>query len=165
MPLLERHPNLVVLQTLSKIGLAALRLGILLAAPDLARELNKVRLPYNVGSFSQAAARIVLESPEFLEGQLRAIREERERMAEALARLEGVTVYPSDANFLLFRTAGRSRSVFEGLRTRGVLVRDLGGGPGPLHRCLRVTVGTPGENRAFLEALPQALREVAKSEA
>jgi histidinol-phosphate aminotransferase len=158
-PLLERHPNLVVLQTLSKIGLAGLRLGMLLAAPDLVHELNKVRLPYNVGAFPQAAARIVLENAGFLEGQVRAIRGERERVAGALGGLEGVRVFPSDANFLLFRTSKESRAVFEGLRKRGVLVRDLGGRPGPLHGCLRVTIGTAEENQAFLEALPHALKD------
>jgi histidinol-phosphate aminotransferase len=164
-PLLERHANLVVLQTLSKIGLAALRLGILLASPELARELNKVRLPYNVGAFPQAAARIVLENPEYLEGQLRSIRAGRAHIAGALARLDGVTVYPSDANFILFRTVHPSRSVFEGLRRRGVLVRDLGGQPGPLHGCLRVTVGTPEENRVLLEVLPHVLRDASGRDA
>ncbi|HWR98268.1 MAG TPA: histidinol-phosphate transaminase [Candidatus Methanoperedens sp.] len=158
-PLLERHANLVVLRTLSKIGLAALRLGVLLAAPDLAREFNKVRLPYNVGAFPQAAARIVLEHPEFLAEQLRAIRAERTRLAAALAKIPGLTVHPSDANFILFSTRRPSRSVFESLRGRGVLVRDLGGQPGPLQGCLRVTVGTPDENTAFLEAIPRAALE------
>jgi histidinol-phosphate aminotransferase len=151
--LLGRHRNLVVLQTLSKIGLAGLRLGILLARPEVIRELDKVRLPYNVGSFSQAAARAVLESPEFLEGQIRAILAERGRLSAELARLPGVTVFPSDANFVLLRTGRPSREVFEGLRRRGVLVRDLGGGAGPLHGCLRVTVGTARENDAFLAAM------------
>ena len=157
-PLLERHPNLVVLQTLSKIGLAALRLGILLASPELARELNKVRLPYNVGAFPQAAARVVLEDA----GVPRGAAADDPRRARAAGRgagrsPAGVTVFPSDANFLLFRTPWASRAVFEGLRSRGVLVRDLGGHPGPLQGCLRVTVGTPEENTAFLEALPHAL--------
>ncbi|HEY5999244.1 MAG TPA: histidinol-phosphate transaminase [bacterium] len=155
--LLARHENLVVLQTLSKIGLAALRLGILLASPGLAAELNKVRLPYNVGSFPQAAAAAVLGAPGFLEGQLRALRAERARLAAAMSAMAGVTVHPSDANFILFRTPHPSRAVFDGLRERGVLVRDLGGRPGPLHGCLRVTVGTPQENGTFLGALPEAL--------
>lgn len=162
-PLLERHQNLVVLQTLSKIGLAALRLGILLASPELARELNKVRLPYNVGAFPQAAARVVLEDAAFLEAQLRTLRAERGRLAGALSGQAKVTVFPSDANFLLFRTPWSSRAVFEGLRRRGVLVRDLGGQPGPLEGCLRVTVGTPEENAAFLEAFPQALADAARA--
>ena len=151
--LLGRHPNLVVLQTLSKIGLAALRLGVLLADPQLVRELNKVRLPFNVGSFSQAAARAVLEAPGFLEGQVRTLLAERTRVVAALGHLPGVTTFPSDANFILLRTDRPSRDVFEELRRRGVLIRDLGSQPGLLERCLRVTVGTPAENDAFLHAM------------
>jgi histidinol-phosphate aminotransferase len=156
-PLLHRHPNLVVLQTLSKIGLAALRVGILLADARLAVEFNKVRLPYNLGSFSQVAALTALQMPEYLRSQVATILEERRRLADALARMSGVTVFPSDANFLLLRTDRPSRSLFEGLRARGVLVRDLGGAPGLLERCLRVTVGRPGENDAFLEAFAAVL--------
>jgi histidinol-phosphate aminotransferase len=151
--LLPGNRNLVILQTLSKIGLAALRLGILLADAKVVAELNKVRLPYNVGSFSQIAAQTVLENPVFLEGQIRAILEERARVAAALATLPGITVFPSDANFLLLRTDRPSRAVFEALRQRGVLVRDLGGTPGLLFGCLRVTVGVRAENDAFLEAV------------
>jgi histidinol-phosphate aminotransferase len=151
--LIARHPNLGVLQTLSKIGLAALRLGILLAEPRLVREINKVRLPYNVGSFSQAAGRVVLEAPAFLEEQVRTLLAERARVTDTLARLPGVAAYPSDANFILLRTNRPSRKVFEELRRKGVLVRDLGALPGPLERCLRVTVGTPAENDAFLGAM------------
>ncbi len=155
--LLDRHANLVVLQTLSKIGLAALRLGILLASPELTRELGKVRLPYNVGSFPQAAACAVLERPGFLQEQVHGILAERARLAGALSGLRGVTVFPSEANFLLFRTAGPSGEIFQGLRTRGVLIRDLGGRPGPLSGCLRVTIGTVVENDAFLRALSDLL--------
>jgi histidinol-phosphate aminotransferase len=153
--LLDRHRNLVVLQTLSKIGLAGLRLGILLAQPQVIRELDKVRLPYNVGSFSQAAARLVLERPEFLAGQIQAILAERGRLSAELARLPGITVFPSDANFILLRTGRPSREVFEDLRRRGILVRDLGGSTGPLHGCLRVTVGTAQENEVFLAAMKE----------
>jgi histidinol-phosphate aminotransferase len=151
--MLAGNRNLVVLQTLSKIGLAALRLGILLADAHLVGELNKVRLPYNIGSFSQAAAQIVLENPVFLESQIRMILAERERLALALARLPGVTAFPSDANFILLRTDRPSRAVFEDLRRRGILVRDLGGNPGMLHGCLRVTIGVRSENDFFLEAM------------
>lgn len=158
--LLAGHRNLVVLQTLSKIGLAALRLGILLADAQLVRELDKVRLPYNVGSFSQMAARMALENPVFLEGQIRTILAERQRLEAALSRLPGVVTFPSDANFILLRTDRPSREVFEALRSRGILVRDLGGNPGMLHGCLRVTVGVPDENDSFLEAM----REVFESE-
>jgi histidinol-phosphate aminotransferase len=155
--LLAGHRNLVILRTLSKIGLAALRLGLLLADPRLVGELEKVRLPYNVGSFSQLAARTVLENPGFLDGQIRSILGERDRIAGALALLPGVRVFPSDANFILLRTNRPSRLVFEELRRRGILVRDLGGNPGMLHGCLRVTVGVPAENDAFLGAMREAL--------
>jgi histidinol-phosphate aminotransferase len=161
--LLSGNRNLVILQTLSKIGLAGLRLGVLLAGEQVVRELNKVRLPYNVGSFPQVAAQVVLEEPVFLTEQIRSILEERGRVAAGLARLPGVTVFPSDANFLLFRTPWASRAVFDGLRGRGVLVRDLGGQPGPLRGCLRVTVGTPEENTAFLEAISPALADASRS--
>ena len=106
-----------------------------------------MRLPYNVGSFSQLAARAVLEDPGFLAGQIRTILAERTRIAAALGRLPGVTAFPSDANFILLRTPRPSREVFEALRRSGVLVRDLGGAPGLLHGCLRVTVGAPGRER------------------
>ena len=151
--LLRAHRNLVVLQTLSKIGLAGLRLGVLLADAQVAGELNKVRLPYNVSSFSQAAARVVLEESGFLEAQIESIIEERGRVSAAMARLPGVTVFPSDANFILLRTGRPSRKVFEDLRHKGILVRDLGGNPGLLRDCLRVTIGTPEENQALLAAL------------
>ena len=153
--LLEGHRNLVVLQTLSKIGLAALRLGILLADPELVGELNKVRLPYNIGSFSQLAAQTILENPVFLEGQIRTILEERTRLAAALDLLPGVTTFPSDANFILLRSNRRSREVFESLRKRGILIRDLGGSPGLLHGCLRVTVGLQAENDYFIAAMQE----------
>ncbi len=156
--LLARHRNLVVLQTLSKIGLAALRLGVLLADAQVVGELDKVRLPYNVGSFSQIAAQTVLENGAFLEGQVRAILAERARVAGALARVPGITIFPSDANFILFRTNRTSRLVFEALRRKGVLVRDLGGAPGLLSGCLRVTVGVQSENDLFLEALQAEFR-------
>jgi histidinol-phosphate aminotransferase len=151
------NPRLVVLRTLSKIGLAGLRVGVLLCSEALACELDKVRLPYNVGSFAQMAASVVLEEPAYLDEQIRQIVAERGRVAAGLSSLPGVAPFPSDANFILFRTGRPSAEVFSGLRERGVLVRDLGGAPGLLHGCLRVTIGTPAENGRFLEALGAAL--------
>ena len=117
-----------------------------------------MRLPYNVSSFSRVVAQTVLENPGFLENQIRMILDERERLAAALARLPGVTTFPSDANFILLRTDRPSRTVFVTLRQRGVLVRDLGGNPGLLHGCLRVTVGLPAENDAFLAAMADVFK-------
>jgi len=155
LPRLQEHRNLIILRTLSKIGLAALRLGFLLADPGVVAELNKVRLPYNVSSFSQAAASIVLEKQTFLEGQIGTILSERATLTKEMGRIEGVQPFPSEANFILFRTGRPSSEVFGALKERGVLVRDLGR-PGPLENCLRVTVGTPQENRIFLDALGKA---------
>lgn len=156
LPLLQRHPNLIILRSLSKIGLAALRLGVLLADPQVARELNKVRLPYNVSTFSQEAATLVLENPSFLEEEIEAILAGRGGIAKEMGTLKGVQPFDSDANFILFRTERDSDDIFRGVRAEGVLVRNLGR-PGPLRNCLRVTVGTPEENRAFIKALRKSL--------
>jgi len=156
LPRLREHRNLIILRTLSKIGLAALRLGILLADPEVVGELNKVRLPYNVSSFSQEAASIVLENPGFLDGEIGELLSERKRLLEVMEDLGGVHPYPSDANFILFRTGKDSAKVFQELKAEGVLVRDLGR-PGPLENCLRVTVGTAEENTAFITALRKIL--------
>jgi len=158
------HPRLLVLRTLSKLGLAGLRLGLLAGPPAWLEQIGKLRLPYNIGVLNQASALFALEHWGVLEGQARRIRADRARLERALkdrcrGERAGVTaVYPSQANFVLFRVRpGHAEAVFEGLRRRGVLIRLLhGAGPG-LEDCLRVTVGTPEENAAFLEALDGAL--------
>jgi histidinol-phosphate aminotransferase len=157
-PLLAEHPNLIVLRTFSKaMGVAGLRLGYLLGAPEVVREINKARLPYNLNFFSQAAALAVLEeAPAFGEvvGRLIAM---RDRLARDLAALPGVRVFPSRANFILFELHGHDpRRVFEDLYARGVLVRDVTAYP-RLERCLRVSVGTEEENAALLTALRESL--------
>lgn len=149
---LAGHRNLIILRTLSKIGLAALRLGYLLADPSVAAELNKVRLPYNVSTFSQEGASLVLENTGYLGDEIAAIVSGREDLITGMREITGIRPFPSEANFILFRTAKPSTEIFRGLKEKGVLVRDLGR-PGPLENCLRVTVGTEGENRLFLEAL------------
>lgn len=164
LPLLKELPNLVVLRTLSKIGLAALRVGYLVAAPELAAEVNKVRGPYNVGSLNQRAACFLLaRHRELLRGRCAEVVSERERMAEEMGRLSGVRVFPSQANLLLFRVgdpeSGAATRLWRRLVEQGILVRNLDT-PGPLAGCLRVTIGTPEENRLFLEALEEALGEL-----
>lgn len=157
-PLLSEHENLVVLRTFSKaMGFAGLRMGYLLASPEIVREVNKARLPYNINFFSQAAALAVLEeAPAFGEtvGRLIAM---RDQLALDLAALPGVRVFPSRANFILFELAEQDpRKVFEDLYARGVLVRDVTAYP-RLERCLRVSVGSEDENAAFLRALRESL--------
>jgi len=159
-PLLERHPNLVVLRTFSKAkALAGLRVGYLMASPDLVREIDKARLPYNLNFFSQLAALGALEESEALDRTVAGIVAERERLLSRLADLPGVRAWPSRANFFLLELLSASpRAVFESLYRRGVLVRDVTAYP-TLSRCLRVSVGTPWENETLVRALGTALGE------
>jgi histidinol-phosphate/aromatic aminotransferase/cobyric acid decarboxylase-like protein len=159
-PLLERHPNLVVLRTFSKaMALAGLRVGYLLASPELVREINKARLPYNVNFFSQAAALAALDEKEALATSVRRLVAERERLLARLADVPGVRAFPSDANFFLLECLSADpKAVFASMLRRGVLVRDVTSYP-MLDRCLRVSVGTEAENDAFLHALGTALTE------
>lgn len=159
-PLLEYHPNLVVLRTFSKaMALAGLRIGYLLASPELVREVNKARLPYNLNFFSQMAAIAALEEKEALATSVRRLVVERERVLARLADIPGVRAFPSDANFFLLEClATDPKAVFASMLRRGVLVRDVTSYP-MLGRCLRVSVGTGAENDAFLHALGTALTE------
>jgi histidinol-phosphate aminotransferase len=155
-PRLGQYPNLVILRTLSKIGLAGIRLGVLVAGAAVVEEINKVRLPYNVNALSQAAARVVLRHPEVVSSHAAAIVRERDRVLARLREIPGVTTYPSQANFFLMRTARSGDDVFRGLLERGILVRNFSRAPS-LANCHRVTVGTPEENDAFLAALSDVL--------
>ena len=151
---LGSHANLLVMRTLSKLGLAGLRLGLLAGPAAWLTEFDKVRLPYNINVLTQVSAAFALRHQAVLDGQTRAIRAERGRLAAELAGLAGLEVFPSDANFLLLRLTRRGApDVFAGLRAAGVLVKNLHGAHPALADCLRVTVGTPDENDRFLAAL------------
>ena len=155
---LPAWPNLLVMRTVSKMGLAGLRLGWLAGDPAWVRELDKLRLPYNINLLSQLSADFALEHVDVLERQSRRIRADRERLFTALGSVPGITVWPSRANFLLFRVApGTATDIFLGLKSSGVLVKNLDASNPLLADCLRVTVGTPEENKAFLDALRTAL--------
>ncbi|HEX6295650.1 MAG TPA: histidinol-phosphate transaminase [Burkholderiales bacterium] len=153
MPRLPEFPNLLVLRTVSKLGLAGIRLGYLAGRPEWIAELNKVRQVYNVNVLTHAAALFVLERLEVLEEQAAVIRKDREELKKELDRLKGIEVFPSAANFFLVRVPDALRT-YEALRRQGVLVRNLHPG---LRNCLRITVGTPDENRILLTALREAL--------
>lgn len=154
---LRRYPNLLVMRTLSKQGLAGLRLGILAGAPAWLAEFDKVRLPYNVGGLTQVSAEFALAHKEVFDEQCRRICDERERLYRALAVLPGMQVWPSRTNFLLFRSDRRpAREIHESLRHDRILIKNLHGSGGVLSECLRVTVGTPEENGMFLRALHKA---------
>ena len=155
---LGQHDNLLVMRTLSKQGLAGLRLGILAGDPAWLAEFDKLRLPYNINSLTQASAGFALKHRDVLDEQAARLRAERARLLQDLAALAGVQVWPSAANFILFRTGKPADTVFAALRQQGVLIKNLSGTGGVLADCLRVTVGTPEENAAFLAALRKALR-------
>ncbi|HET7752929.1 MAG TPA: histidinol-phosphate transaminase [Anaeromyxobacteraceae bacterium] len=150
-------PGLCVMRTLSKIGMAALRIGALVAPADLAHELDKVRLPYNVNTASQALAIAILRRADRLSEKVARGAAARRALEAGLRELPGLTVYPSDSNFVLVRTPGDAKGVWERLLERKILVRNLSR-PGPLQNCLRITAGTPEENSKCLEALRAVLR-------
>jgi histidinol-phosphate aminotransferase len=151
---LGEFDNLVVMRTVSKMGLAGLRLGLLAGPAAWLDQFDKVRLPYNINVLTQASADFALGHKAVFDEQTRLIRAERERLAAAIAQMDGVEVFPSQANFLLLRTpAGKATAWFQGLRERGVLIKNLDGAHPLLTDCLRPTVGTPQENDALLKAL------------
>jgi len=152
LPQLARHPNLLVMRTLSKLGLAGLRLGLLIGRVEWLAELDKLRLPYNINVLTQTVAECVLSRGDLLEKQAAAIRSERARVLGRLAALHGIRPFPSDANFILFRVAN-ANTVFATLKAHGILIKNVSGSHPMLAECLRVTVGAPEENERFLEAL------------
>jgi histidinol-phosphate aminotransferase len=152
MPELPSRPNMLVLRTLSKLGLAGIRLGYLAGHPDWIEQFDKVRPPYNVNVLTLAAADLMLENLALLDGQAATLRAERGRLAAALAEISGVLAFPSAANFILFRVV-RPDHVFAGLRERGILIKNVSRMHPRLEGCLRVTVGTAAENQTFIKAL------------
>lgn len=151
-----RHPNLVLLRTVSKLGLAGLRLGLAAGAPEWMAEFEKLRPPYNVNSFTLAAAQMLLEHGEVLQAQTSQIVADRRRLESALDAIPGVRRFASAANFVLVRIADAPRA-FEALKARGILVRSFHGSHPLLANCLRLTVGTPDENAKLTEALASIL--------
>jgi histidinol-phosphate aminotransferase len=150
---LGAYDNLVVMRTVSKMGLAGLRLGLLAGPTQWLDEFDKVRLPYNINVLTQVSAEFALRHKAVFDEQTAQIRTERTRLLSAFSELPGVTVFPSAANFILMRTpAGQADAWFGGLKKRGVLIKNLNGAHSMLADCLRPTVGTPEENRRMLEA-------------
>jgi len=149
---IKEHNNLIVLRSLSKIGLAALRVGFGVADPLVISEINKVRLPYNSNTISQAFAENLITNFEAVQTQINSILDERHRLLDELHKIESVTAFPSDSNFILFKTKQPAGSIFAFLSKNGILVRNLSSHP-KLSNCLRVTVGTKSENDRFLSKL------------
>ena len=150
------HEHVLVLRTLSKFGLAGVRLGYLCGHAELVEEIDKVRPPYNVSALNADAALFALEHAGEYARQAALLKAERSRLQAALAGMPGVQAFPSDANMVLVRVPD-SRRAFEGLKARGVLVKHIAGLHPLLANCLRLTVGAPDENDAMIRALKDSL--------
>lgn len=150
------NANVLLMRTLSKFGLAGVRLGYMLGPQALVHEVDKLRPPYNVSVLNAECALFALEHAEVFAQQAAQIREQRAVLTEALARMPGVTPFPSDANMVLARVPDAQRS-FDGLKAHGVLVKNVSKMHPSLTNCLRLTVGTPTENAQLIGALQQVL--------
>jgi histidinol-phosphate aminotransferase len=155
LPLLKDYKNLVIMRTLSKIGLAGLRVGFLIADEEIINEVNKVRLPFNVNSLSQTVATELLKKRKTMQSYINVIISEREKLFNELEKIDGIKPYPSEANFILFKVKDTDRG-YKGLLKKSVLVRNM---RGVVNGCLRVTVGTKEENRIFLRALKEIITD------
>ena len=156
LPLVAEHPNVAVVRTFSKaFALAGARIGYALASPQVVEDLQRVRLPYHLSALTQAAGLTALRHEDEAAAGLEAIRTERDRIVRALSEIDGATVFPSQANFVLFQPPGDAKELWQGLLDRGVLIRDL---TDVVPNGLRVTAGTTHEVDLFLKALEEVLR-------
>ena len=153
---MAQHEHVLVMRTLSKFGLAGVRLGYLAGAAALIDEIEKVRPPYNVSVLNAEATLFALQHADEYARQAGLIKSQRQRLMATLADMSGVQVFPSDANMILVRVPDSQRA-FEGMKSRGVLVKHIAGLHPLLHNCLRLTVGTPQENDAMMQALRESL--------
>jgi histidinol-phosphate aminotransferase len=158
---LAQHPHVLLMRTLSKFGLAGVRLGYMMGRADLIEQVEKVRPPYNVSVLNIEAALFALEHADEFARQAEIIKSERERLMAALAAMPGAKAYPSQANMILVRV-NNSAAVFEALKARGILIKNVAGLHRLLANCVRLTVGLPAENDAMIAALAEILREPLK---
>ncbi len=145
--------NVVVMRTLSKFGLAGLRLGYMIGHQAVISELNKLRMPYNVNTLSMETACFALKHHTVFDEQADKILRERSRMQQAFGRYESLEVFASDANFILVRAGGAGNALFDHLLQSGIRVKNLTASGGSLTDCLRVTIGKPDQNDSLLAAL------------
>lgn len=151
------HPHVLVMRTLSKFGLAGVRLGYMAGAAELIDQIDKVRPPYNISVLNAEATLFALEHADEFARQAAVLREQRARLQAELAALPGVTPYPSEANMVLVRVPDAD-ACFAGMKARGVLVKNVAGMHPLLANCLRLTVGTPEENTLMIDALKASLQ-------
>ncbi len=151
---LEDYPNLLIMRTLSKVGLAGLRLGILIGHPSWIEQVNKLRLPYNINSLTQLTATFALEHFDVFEQQTQTLVAQRAELFNAIKALPGLTVFESEANFLLVRTEpGQAPRIHQALKEAGILIKKLDGAHPLLADCLRINVSSPEENDQLIAAL------------
>ncbi len=150
--------NLVVLRTMSKIGLAGIRLGVLIANEDIAKEIDKGRPPFNITSPTQVIGKVVLtDGRDEIKKQVDIIKNERDKMYEELKKIKGIKVFPSDANFILIKVKDGDK-IHQELIKKGILVRNMSHLP-MMENCLRISIGKPEENKIFIETLKTILKE------
>jgi histidinol-phosphate aminotransferase len=159
LPRLLRHDHVLLMRTLSKFGLAGVRIGYLIGREPLIAELDKLRPPFNISVLNCEAALFALEHVDEYARQAATIRSERERVFQALAALPGVTPFPSQANMILARVPAAA-ALFAGMKARGVLIKNVSALHPLLAQCLRITIGTPEENTHMLAAFTAALTEI-----
>jgi len=158
MPMLTEYDNLLVMRTVSKMGLAGLRLGLLAGKAEWLNEFDKVRLPYNINILTQASAEFAIKNSHVLDEQTQQICVDRELLFKELSEIENITPYSSQANFILARVQdGEADRIFDSLKEQGVLIKNLNPAGGLLKNCLRITVGTAEENKKFIELFKAAL--------
>lgn len=161
MPRLGEFNNLLVMRTVSKMGLAGLRLGLLAGPDKWLSEIDKVRLPYNINILTQVTAEFALKHADVFENQASIIREQREWLFNELNKCSQFEVFPSKANFILMRVVvGDASDIFESLKKQGVLIKNMHPAGGVLSQCLRVTVGAPEENQALITAIFKAVSSI-----
>ncbi|HEX5684977.1 MAG TPA: histidinol-phosphate transaminase [Ideonella sp.] len=158
---LKRHEHVLLMRTMSKFGLAGVRIGYMMGRAALIREIDKLRPPFNVSVLNCEAALFALEHVDEYARQAETIRAERAKLFDALAALPGVQPFPSEANMILVRVPD-AKQLFAGMKARGVLVKNVSGLHPLLANCLRITIGTPEENPQTLAALRGALEELSQ---
>jgi histidinol-phosphate aminotransferase len=153
---ITRHSHVLLMRTLSKFGLAGVRLGYMVGPKALVAEIDKVRPPYNISVLNTECAMFALEHAEVFAAQAQDLRQERARLMQALTALPGVQPFPSEANMILARVPDAAKT-FDGLKAHGVLIKNISKMHPLLANCLRLTVGTAAENDQLLAALKVSL--------
>ncbi|KQW42900.1 MULTISPECIES: histidinol-phosphate transaminase [unclassified Roseateles] len=154
--LMARQPNVLVMRTMSKFGLAGVRIGYLLGAAELVNQIEKLRPPYNISVLNAEAAFFALEHAEVYAAQAAELRQQRERLFAALQAMPGITPWPSQGNMILARVQDAA-ATFAALKAHGVLIKNVSALHPLLANCVRLTVGTPDENTSLLQALEACL--------